>query len=413
MSRHEKEGLFLENPGLDGILTVSYERRMTEKIFMVSTISTEKQQLRFTKNNTLAIKGIAIIFLLCYHCFSDKGRLHGAAVSFWPLSEGTAIWISKNLVICVGMFAFLSAYGLTLSLKNSYKDYSFSGHEAAMFVLKRYVKLVFTFMLPFFLCAGLTFVTGTASYRYKGGLWENLISVVMDFFGVGHLFGTQMMINTWWFLSLEILIIVLMPFMVRFYKKYSWLMVIMFLVLGSFMLQKHVHLTKYFFVVPIAVCFADQRVLERLKEFSPVKNQLAGKMLKLAVSMLMILIMFRMYGSQWGIQHFEFVLNGLLPVVIIYWAYEFVIELPVIRQILEFLGKHSADIFYTHTFVRSLWIPGIVYSFRHAAVIFLFLLGVSLGISFFLDFLRKLLHYNKFTGGLTDRFMLWADSALK
>ena len=62
---------------------------MTEKIFMVSTISTEKQQLRFTKNNTLAIKGIAIIFLLCYHCFSDKGRLHGAAVSFWPLSEGT------------------------------------------------------------------------------------------------------------------------------------------------------------------------------------------------------------------------------------------------------------------------------------------------------------------------------------
>lgn len=112
------------------------------------------------------------------------------------------------------------------------------------------------------------------------------------------------------------------------------------------------------------------------------KNQLAGKMLKFAVSTLMILIMFRMYGSQWGIQHFEFVLNGLLPVVIIYWAYEFVIELPVIRQILEFLGKHSADIFYTHTFVRSLWIPGIVYSFRHAAVIFLFLLGVSLGISF-------------------------------
>ena len=98
VSRHEKEGLFLENPGLDGILTVSYERRMTEKIFMVSTISTEKQQLRFTKNNTLAIKGIAIIFLLCYHCFSDKGRLHGAAVSFWPLSEGTCLLYTSRCV---------------------------------------------------------------------------------------------------------------------------------------------------------------------------------------------------------------------------------------------------------------------------------------------------------------------------
>ena len=140
---------------------------------------------------------------------------------------------------------------------------------------------------------------------------------------------------------------------------------------------------------------------------------MAGKILKFAVSTLMIFIMFRMYGSRWGIQHFEFVLNGLLPVTIIYWAYEFVIELPILRPVLEFLGKHSANIFYTHTFVRSLWIPGLVYSFRHAAVIFMFLLAVSLGISFFLDFLKKMLHYNKLTGELTDRFMLWADSTLK
>ena len=30
-----------------------------------------EQTIKFTKKNTLAVKGIAISFLLCYHCFAD------------------------------------------------------------------------------------------------------------------------------------------------------------------------------------------------------------------------------------------------------------------------------------------------------------------------------------------------------
>lgn len=369
-----------------------------------------EKKLNFTKQNTLAVKGVAIIFLLLYHCFSSRSRLYGASVSFWPLPDYIVFRICRCMVVCVGMFAFLSAYGLTLSLKSSYRDYEFSGHQAMMFVLKRYVKLFFLFMLPFFLCAGITFITDTS--RYNNGFWENMAGIAMDFFGVGHIFGTQMMVNTWWFISLEILIIVLMPFMVRFYKKYSWLMVIMFLLLGSFMLKKGVHLTKYFLVVPIAVCFADQNILERLKAFSPVKNKGAGKLLKFIFLTAAILVMMKMYDTRWGMEHFEFALNGFIPAALIWWLYEFFIELPVIKPVLEFLGKHSADIFYTHTFVRALWMTELVYSFRHAAVIFLFLLGVSLGISFVLDFIRKYLYYNKITARLSDCFLAWVDHNL-
>lgn len=369
-----------------------------------------KNNLKFTKDDTLAVKGIAIIFLLCYHCFSTKARLYGAEVSFWPLSENTAFMICRSMVICVGMFAFLSAYGLTLSLKSAYEDYNFSGHEAFMFVLRRYIKLFFMFMLPFFVCAGITFVTDTS--RYRNGFWENMAGVVMDFFGVGHIFGTELMVNTWWFLSLEILIIVFMPFMVRFYKKYSWLMVIMILLPGSFMLQKHVHLTKYLFVVPIAVCFADQRVLEQLKAYSPLKNRVLGKIIKFVFLTMALLVLFKAYDTRWGIQHFEFLLNGMIPTLLIWWAYEFVIEIPMIRSILQFLGKHSGDIFYTHTFVRSLWLTEVVYSFRYAVSIFLFMLAVSLGISLVLDIMRKMLRYDQITGKITGKFMSWADQTL-
>ena len=170
-----------------------------------------EQTIKFTKKNTLAVKGIAISFLLCYHCFSQTARMGGAEVSFWPLPQNLAMLISLCMVHCVGMFAFLSVYGLTLSMKSKYPEYDFDGHTATLFVLKRYVKLVLTFLVPFVFCVGVTFVTDT--FRYPAGMFANIISIIMDFFGVGHMFGGRMLVSTWWYLSLEILLIFFMPFL--------------------------------------------------------------------------------------------------------------------------------------------------------------------------------------------------------
>ena len=85
-----------------------------------------ERKLKFTKANTAAVKGIAIIFLILYHGFSIKSRLYGYPVSFWPLSETTAMAICRVMVQCVGIFAFLSVYGLTLSMKAQYQDYEFT-----------------------------------------------------------------------------------------------------------------------------------------------------------------------------------------------------------------------------------------------------------------------------------------------
>lgn len=178
-----------------------------------------ERKLKFTKANTAAVKGIAIIFLILYHGFSIKSRLYGYPVSFWPLSETTAMAICRVMVQCVGIFAFLSVYGLTLSMKAQYQDYEFTGHEATLFVLKRYVKLVLSFTIPFLFCMGVTYLTHTS--RYSDGFSINLINAGMDFLGLSHLFGTQMQINTWWYLSLEVLLIFFMPFLVRFYKRYG------------------------------------------------------------------------------------------------------------------------------------------------------------------------------------------------
>lgn len=369
-----------------------------------------ERKLKFTKANTAAVKGIAIIFLILYHGFSIKSRLYGYPVSFWPLSETTAMAICRVMVQCVGIFAFLSVYGLTLSMKTQYQDYEFTGHEATLFVLKRYVKLVLSFTIPFLFCMGVTYLTHTS--RYSDGFSINLINAGMDFLGLSHLFGTQMQINTWWYLSLEVLLIFFMPFLVRFYKRYGWLMVFMFLLVGSFMLEKHVHLTKYLFVAPLAVCFADQNVLERLKVFRIVKNRFLNKILKLILCTGILYVLCKMFNMKWGTDHFEFVLNGTIPVLIVYMSYEFVIEIPGIRQILEFIGKHSANIFYIHTFIRAVWCKDFTYSLGHAAVIWLFILLSSLAISVMLGFVQKLIHFDQFSAWLTKRILGFADRNL-
>lgn len=364
----------------------------------------------FTKKNTLAAKGIAITFLLLYHCFSQVSRLGGAEVSFWPLQQETAIRICRVMMNCVGMFAFLSVYGLTLSMKAKHPKYDFDGHEATLFVLKRYVKLVLTFTIPFFFCTGVTFITDTS--RYKNGLWANIISVVMDFFGLGHLFDTQLLVNTWWYLSLEVLLIVFLPFALRFYKKYSWLMVIMFLLPGSFLIEKGVHLTKYLFVVPLAICFADQNVFGKLKTYSPVKNRVAGKGIKFICSTGILLALLVMWDSQWGYERFGFALNGLIPVAVIYWAYEFLLDIPVLHQILEFLGKHSANVFYIHTFIRTLWLRDVTYSFGHAALIWGFLMGSSILISIGLGVVKRVTRFDKISDFVLNGIVGWADRNL-
>lgn len=369
-----------------------------------------EKKLKFTRENTTAVKGIAIMFLIAYHGFSSESRLYGFPVSFWPLSEYTAMRICRVMVQCVGIFAFLSVYGLTLSMKSQYKEYEFSGHQATLFVLKRYIKLVLSFMLPFLFCMGVTYLTHTS--RYSGGRAVKIINVIMDFLGLGHLFGTQMQINTWWYLSLEALLIFFMPLFVRFYKKYGWLTVFMSLLAGSFMLEKHVHLTKYLFVAPLAVCFADQNVLERMKAYKIVQGSALNKLLKFILSTGILGVLCKLFNTSFGMEHFEFVLNGMIPAVFVYWAYEFVIEIPGICQVLTFIGKHSANIFYIHTFIRSVWLKNISYSLGHAGAIWLFILGVSLAISILLEIAGKIIRFDKISAWISNGIMGWADRAL-
>ena len=75
----------------------------------------------FSKNDTLAAKGAAIIFLIFYHCLSSESRLMGYSVDFAPMAKEDAFLVFESMNICVGMFAFLSSFGLMKTINKQKK----------------------------------------------------------------------------------------------------------------------------------------------------------------------------------------------------------------------------------------------------------------------------------------------------
>lgn len=353
---------------------------------------------KFTKDDTWAMKGIAILFLLCLHCISRE-RVQGLDVSFWPLSVNTANWWIGLSAQCVGMFEFLSVYGMTLSSKKQYPDLILTRKQAGISVLKRYLGLVLKFLIPFWVCFGITY--GMGVHRYTNGLWKNLLSMIADILCVGNLFGIQMMVPTWWYMSLEVLLIVFLPLMLGFYKKYSWLSVGMVAIIGTMFSQRLVDgfMTKFLFVVPLAVCFADQKVFERLKAVVLFKNRILNKITKSCIAFGLIYFMCRLrelFPSDTA--NFQFVLLGLIPTTLIYFFYEFIIDLPGLRQMLIFFGRHSANIFYIHSFVRGIWLKNMAYSFHSAWMIVVFVFAATLIISMFTEAVSSKSGYDRLTG---------------
>ena len=84
---------------------------------------------------------------------------------------------------------------------------------------------------------------------------------------------------------------------------------------------------------------------------------------------------------------------GLYPLLIILFAVEFICFLPVIGKAFSFLGKHSANIFYIHSFF--IMFSGFIYELRYFGLSYIVLMGISLGGSVFIEVLKKASGYYK------------------
>lgn len=346
----------------------------------------------FNKNETTKVKGIAILLLLFHHLFYSPERVQQSGIKFLLLSESLIEPVATAARICVWVFVFLSAYGLSYQYKRH------KGEENPMqFILKHWISL----MKSYWIIYVIIFIL----YRIFVGnplqVYENdLKKVFLDFMGWADFFHTPMLTGVWWYMCFAQLLIIVMPIVYIYCEKLGTAgFIIGFLVLQympdgiqSIYGGKY---SNYFLIVILAViCMKTQFFDQVLK----VKENRTKNTIELIVEVLMIVILLTFKykfkeTDQWQINSVVSAISAFLIIILVSKYF----RRKNITKILQFLGKYSGDIFMLHAFFYT-FCPGMIYWSHNALLSYLTLLGVSLAIAIIIEKIKQGLHYDEMIG---------------
>lgn len=340
----------------------------------------------FDKKESLKVKGIAICMLLVHHLFYSQQRITAGGVAFLLLPMEWVIQIATGMRLCVWIFAFISAYGLT-------KQYAALGdaptnRQRISFVYKRWLST----MIPYWLIFAIVVVVAGLVYKDPLALYDgSIIKFGLGFLALSDCFGTPMPVAAWWYMCFAQLLILFIPLLVELCRKFGW-----FALLGAFLLTPYLgsgivskfggSYLNYLFVVILGILCARTNLLERLKgKNTRVIFRLAKGMVLVAVIIALVGINMR-YASidKWRLTKVFMALAAMLVCVFSYVC----INGHILGNVLVFLGKHSGNIFLIHAFSYTYWIK-LTYWSHNAVLTFLTVLASSLICSIVCQYLLK------------------------
>lgn len=135
----------------------------------------------------------------------------------------------------------------------------------------------------------------------------------------------------------------------------------------------------------------------KLKSISIIKSVQINKIIKFLINTIIIALCILSYTKMPNEIQFD-----IIPIFVVYYCYDFIIDIKGIRKMLIYLGKHSMNIFLTHTFIRYYYLSDFIYSFKHFILINLVLLILSLILSILIEYLKKIIGYEVLIKKLRD-----------
>ena len=164
----------------------------------------------FTKDDSKVCKGMAILLLLFHHLFYNEKRVASSGLTFGIISYDTVRVLAIMARICVWIFVFISAYGLTYSYEHLTRE------RTIRFVPSRWFALLSQFTPVFFLaCIFLTLFGIDVFGRYEG----NVLYILLDALAVSDLFSTPTLSGVYWYMCFAQVIVVLIPIVSLFCKR--------------------------------------------------------------------------------------------------------------------------------------------------------------------------------------------------
>lgn len=360
--------------------------------------------MKFTKEHTMQMKGIAIIILLFHHCFLNAQRWATVPyeklattkgwgyypISFAPFSSHTIQYLASFSKICVAMFVFMTGYGMWVSYESQKKKTTMSNY-----IKKRMVTLMTGFLIIFVVTEILAIPTGRFIEVY-GHDFRSVVYMIIDALGLAKLLGTPLFCLTWWYMSLAIVLIMIFPFVHSIMGKYQWVVVVASIIVPRACgFGQSTDLFRYLLAYTLGMYFAQHDLLVRIKEKFMEQN-VAGKLLSLIVSLIGFAVIIKCRQNAWiGWKYLDF-WDGFAAMYVIVISYIYILNGKWIVKGLGFLGKHSMNIFLIHSFYRDVFFHEFTYSFYYAWLDYIVLMAISLVTSIVLEWFKKLIRYEKF-----------------
>lgn len=365
------------------------------------SVEQEKMEEAFSKKDSLALKGIAILLLLFHHGFWKKSLYEGFSMSFAPFSEQFVIRMANVSKICVSLFIFISGYGLAKSF--SYERY-FKNHttekrgEIGKWLKNRFLKIYAGYWFIFFFSCIVCQILDqrTEAIYFKNGLQEGILRMLSDFLGIASAFGVTSLNGTWWYMSVAVQIVLFIPLLIYLLEHLGTFWVLLLPVFGSRIILGENYNSEsilvWSMILVLGVVCAKEDVFMRMENYLQ-KCSACHRIIILLCGWILVAGMIWMYPKINTVLFYDFKW-GLFPFVLIVVVRFSVLRLRGISDVFAFLGKYSMDIFLIHTFIRWYYCKEWIYSTGHFAASTLLLLGVSLICAVLIEKIKKVIGYD-------------------
>lgn len=363
------------------------------------------------KRASTIAKGIAVLMLLSHHLFYSNEKISvlsgNQGLAFWPFSQELIIQVSQSFKTCVSIFVFITGYGVYRQIEERFSAKVASkqliGCDLASYSISRLAKLYSGFWIIFLFAHLLGFLLGrwTLFDSYGGnGNASGILKLIIDFSGLSDLFGTATYNDTWWYLSLAIILIFITPLLSVAAIKIGALPILML----SFMIPLSSEwgmgrLWRYSFALSLGIFCAKTQMFERVGSRFSIDEKPMRRLFTLIVSALLIIGFLaarqkaESIGTTWMIE--------ALAATMICFSSGLLAKAPC--RLLALFGRHSMNIFLIHTFIYKYFFREVIASGHYFIIVFLLLATLSLLSSLLIERLKSEIGYNVLSNRLISK----------
>ena len=337
---------------------------------------------RIQPTETLIIKAFAIIAMLVHHLF----WLHP---EFGPI----LCYLANAGKVCITIFVFLSGYGMAMTFPKMAGKWSDDCKTVFFFWGKRYSKFFLNYWIVFFVSISIGSHCFGRTLEIAYGANANLISLfIKDLLGQCGFYSYNI---TWWFNELILSLWLLFPLLYRLMKnKVVSVSILLFLtIIPSEMLS----FLEFFanglsiFTLPfcVGIFFAQRCVC-----VNKLLNAMPPKWLPYS-SFLLAAIVFYVRGAELFPWSPKYLLDIFVTLLLVISIVSFVRTTNYKLRFLQFIGKHSMNIYLLHTFVFGYFFSDFVYGLKEPLLIFATVFVISLSLSIVIEIVKDKMGFYK------------------